>query len=119
MDSAQGEGVADTSEGLHCLGRHGIYQVHGVAQYFRQRTAMMEMESLVWGRCYCSVLMLHFSSQDLYIRRNLRSHDYLQFSCDGSKCRNLFTLSQYLFTYIGNLYTYIVSVTYIQHKAKL
>jgi hypothetical protein len=34
---------------------------------------MMEMESLVWGCCYCSVLMLHFSSQDLYIWRDLGS----------------------------------------------
>ena len=41
---------------------------------------MMKMESLVWGCCHCSVLMLHFSSQDLYIRGDLSGHDCLQAS---------------------------------------
>jgi hypothetical protein len=41
---------------------------------------MMKMESLVWGRCHCSVLTLHFSSQDIYIRGDLSGHDCLQAS---------------------------------------
>jgi hypothetical protein len=39
---------------------------------------MMKMESLVWGRRYLSIFMLHFSSQDLYIWGDLSGHDCLQ-----------------------------------------
>jgi hypothetical protein len=78
LNCAQGEGIAYPGKGLHGLRRHGIYQFHRVAQHLRQRAAMMEMEGLVWTRSNFGVFMLHFSSQDLYIRRNLGSHNHLQ-----------------------------------------
>jgi hypothetical protein len=72
----------------------------------------MKVESLVWSRRYLSIFMLHFSSQELYIWRNLGGNDCPRFSGDSGYCRNAYTLSQSLFLYIKDLSAYIVSYSY-------
>ncbi len=74
INRAQTDGVTHSRKLLNRLGWQGVYLIHGITQYLRQRTPVVEVKGMLGIQSYLGVTVLNCAVEGLSIWSNGSSH---------------------------------------------